>query len=282
MDIAISNLFSADYSTYVRQVRSYPLLTKEEEFKLTTAVFNNSDKNAINTLVLSNLRFVVWIARKYKGYNLDLHDLIQEGNIGLLKSISKFDPYKGVRFAAYAVYWIKAQIHEFLMNNYHIIKISSSRANRKLFFKLKSRVANEQSTSMWLSHDDITTLSSEFGVSPSDIREMEGRLRYHDVSAFQPISDKDEESFNVEIAADTEDHVANITNSTISDRISEYLATIKPRSRYIIEQRWLTDSPKTFKELASELNVSEQRIQQVEKLELGKLKDHVVSLNLYP
>lgn len=282
MDITISNLFSSDYSTYVRQIRSFPLLTKEEEFKLTTAIFEKNDKNATNTLLLSNLRFVVWIARKYKGYNLDLHDLIQEGNIGLLKCIKKFDPYKGVRFAAYAVYWIKAQIHEFLMSNYHIIKISPSRANRKLFFKLRSRVANEQVTSVWLSHDEITTLSDEFGVLPSAIREMEVRLRCNDVAAFQPITDNEDESCHIEIAAEPEDHIANITNSTISDRISEYLATIKPRSRYIIEQRWLTDTPKTFQELADELGVSEQRIHQVEKLELEKMKNHFTTLNIYP
>jgi RNA polymerase sigma-32 factor len=227
--------------------------------------------------VMSHLRFVAHIARGYMGYGLPLGDLIQEGNIGLMKAVKRFDPNYGVRLVSFAVHWIRAEIHEFILRNWRIVKIATTKAQRKLFFKLrgaKKRLG-------WLNHDEVNTVARELGVTPDNVLEMESRLSGHDVS-FDPglDADSDEEPDSYAPSAYLRDEQADPAQALERDdweaqttsQLGAALAQLDPRSRAIVQRRWLSDDKPTLHDLAAEYQVSAERIRQLETNAMKKLR----------
>ncbi|MBN1237545.1 MAG: RNA polymerase sigma factor RpoH [Gammaproteobacteria bacterium] len=257
---------------YIQMVNSLPVLGPDEERELAVRLRNENDLDAARQLVLAHLRFVVHIARGYAGYGLQLGDLIQEGNIGLMKAVKRFDPDVGVRLVSFAVHWIRAEIHEFVLRNWRLVKIATTKAQRKLFFNLRKAKKHLG----WLSKDETEAVARDLGVSAREVTEMEQRLSGQDVSydpdpaddedyapmAYLPSSDADPAE-----AVEREDWSADA-----HDRLDDALTQLDPRSRDILARRWLTDSKATLHELAAEYSVSAERIRQIEASAIGKLR----------
>ncbi len=259
---------------YIQAVNSIDILTLEQEQELARRYRQNDDLDAARGLILAHLRFVVHIARTYNGYGLQLGDLIQEGNIGLMKAVKRFDPDVGVRLVSFAVHWIRAEIHEFVLRNWRLVKVATTKAQRKLFFNLrkaKSRLG-------WFTADEAQALAEDLGVSQDEVHEMEKRLAGRDWSFDPSVPDDDDGAFApaaflISPDADPADITeAEDWTSTSHDRLVDALAELDERSRNILERRWLTDSKATLHELADEYQVSAERIRQIEKAALGKLK----------
>jgi|TARA_R100001039_G_C1822890_1_gene90041 RNA polymerase sigma-32 factor len=267
-------------NAYVQAVSAFPVLAAEEEQKLAEDLYYNGNLEAARHLVMSHLRFVVHIARSYNGYGLPLGDLIQEGNVGLMKAVKRFNPEKGVRLVSFAVHWIKAEIHEFILRNWRIVKVATTKAQRKLFFNLrgaKKRLA-------WLNNDEAEAVAEDLGVDVKHVREMEGRLSSYD-AAFDAGEEDDDDSHYVapvhyledkryDPATQLED--ANWEENSVNN-LEKALETLDDRSRAILQRRWLSESKATLHELADEYGVSAERIRQLEKNAMKKVKTAILA-----
>ncbi len=264
----------ANLNAYVQGVSSFPILTVEQEQELAEDLYYNGNLDAARKLVMAHLRFVVHIARSYNGYGLPLGDLIQEGNVGLMKAVKRFNPEKGVRLVSFAVHWIKAEIHEFILRNWRIVKIATTKAQRKLFFNLRSA----KKRLAWLSNDEAAAVAEDLGVDIKHVREMEGRLASYD-AAFDASDDDDDESY-VAPAHYLEDNRYNPAaqleeanwEETSVNNLELAMEKLDDRSRTILQRRWLNDDKATLHDLAAEYGVSAERIRQLEKNAMNKVK----------
>ncbi len=260
---------------YIQAVKSIPVLSSEEESLLAIRFREQQDLDAARQLVFSQLRFVVHIARGYSGYGLQIGDLIQEGNIGLMKAVKRFDPAVGVRLVSYAVHWIRAEIHEFILRNWRMVKVATTKAQRKLFFNLRRMKKNLS----WLSVDEAKAVAEELGVSPAEVVEMEKRLAGRDLS-FDPTPEADDDNHiftpAVYLPSPELDPAIEIENEQWSDwsssNLSLALGGLDDRSRDIVSRRWLTEDKATLHELADEYGISAERIRQIEVAAMKKLR----------
>ena len=259
---------------YIERVSSIPMLSREEELELARRFREEDDLEAARTLVLSHLRFVVHIARGYLGYGLPVGDLIQEGNIGLMKAVKRFDPAVGVRLVSFAVHWIRAEIHEFVIRNWRLVRIATTKAQRKLFFNLRRMKKNLS----WLSDEETRAVAEELGVDAREVRDMELRLSARDLS-FDPAPDTDEGapySPSLYLPAPESDPAVAVEREQWDGAVAESLAgaidTLDPRSREIVRARWLAEEKRTLQDLADQYGVSAERIRQIESAALGKLR----------
>ena len=265
----------ANLNAYIQGTASVPILTLDEEKALGEALYYRDDLDAARRLVMAHLRFVVHIARSYNGYGLPLGDLIQEGNVGLMKAVKRFNPEKGVRLVSFAVHWIKAEIHEFILRNWRIVKIATTKSQRKLFFNLRSAKKQLQ----WLSADEAQAVAEDLGVEVKDVMEMEMRLSAHD-TAFDAPDDDDEDNPSYAPAMYLEDKgsdpaqcVENEDYETDNNvRLGRAVQTLDQRSQDIIQRRWLDDHKVTLHQLADEYGVSAERIRQLEKNAMNKVR----------
>ena len=261
--------------SYIHAVNTIPMLTQERETELGRRLKQTDDLTAASELVLSHLRLVVSIARNYMGYGLPQSDLVQEGNIGLMKAVKRYDPERGVRLASFAIHWIKAEIHEYILRNWRMVKIATTKAQRKLFFNLRSM---KKSTAA-LTPKEITQVAETLNVKESDVIEMEKRIQGGDI-ALEPSSDDSDESFVSPIAylADSAEGPSEIyereqSESRQSEGLAKALESLDARSRRIIQARWLAEKePSTLHELADEFGVSAERIRQIESKAMQKMK----------
>jgi RNA polymerase sigma-32 factor len=261
--------------SYIQLVKRFSVLSQEEEFTLATRYRNDNDLDAARQLVMSHLRVVVSVARGYAGYGLPQADLVQEGNIGLMKAVKHYDPDYGVRLVSFALHWIRAEINEFVVRNWRMVKIATTKAQRKLFFNLRSLKQGLGS----LKPQQISEIATQLNVSEKDVIEMESRFAGHEV-ALDPQGADEEDSYSpIQYLADNEEHEpSNILESTENERLqttglANALASLDERSRRIVEARWLNeDSSATLHELAAEFNVSAERIRQIEQKALSKMQ----------
>jgi RNA polymerase sigma-32 factor len=259
---------------YIQAVGSVPVLSKEDEQALAIRFRENDDLDAARELVLAHLRFVVHIAKGYTGYGLPLGDLIQEGNVGLMKAVKRFDPEYDVRLVSFAVHWIRAEIHEFVLRNWRIVKVATTKAQRKLFFNLRKAKKNLS----WLTFDETQAVASDLGVSPEEVTEMEKRLHARD-AIFDPAPDADDEhSFTpaAYLPSPDSDPAMLVETADFNDDATERMAAaldiLDDRSRHIIESRWLSEDKLTLHELADEYGISAERVRQVEANAIKKLR----------
>lgn len=265
----------SDLNAYIQNVYSIPILTLEEEQSLARAYHDDGDLDAARQMILAHLRFVVHISRSYSGYGLPLGDLIQEGNVGLMKAVKRFDPDRGVRLVSFAVHWIKAEIHEFILRNWRIVKIATTKAQRKLFFNLRSSKKSLQ----WLSPEEAEAIAEDLGVEVDQVLEMEGRLFSRDTALEAPTDADDEEAYQAPIYY-LEDHSQDParlledqnTEDTNADFLAQGLELLDERSRDILERRWLAEKKATLHELADEYGVSAERIRQIEQAAMKKIR----------
>lgn len=281
--VAQHNLSVGSLGSYLHWINTIPMLTAEEEYELATNLRVNNDLESARKLIMSHLRLVAKIARGYDGYGLQQADLIQEGNIGLMKAVKRFDPDVGVRLVSFAIHWIRAEIHEFVLRNWRIVKIATTKAQRKLFFNLR-KAAKKRS---WLSESEVDAVAEQLNVSTKDVRQMEQRLNAHDASFDAFTADDDsggEGGANFAPSQYLEDHSSNIEHNYVNSQFSgqqttelhQALANLDERSRYILEQRWLTNDKLTLHDLAAKYNVSAERIRQLEKNAMKKLKSALI------
>jgi RNA polymerase sigma-32 factor len=263
---------------YLQTISAIPVLSVAQERVLAERLKDQNDLEAARHLVMSHLRFVVHIARSYSGYGLPLGDLIQEGNVGMMKAVKRFDPEVGVRLVSFAVHWIKAEMHEYILKNWRIVKIATTKAQRKLFFNLRSK----KSDLGWMNNEEASNIAEDLGVELKTLREMEGRLASTD-TAFDMTGSDDDESTYFAPAQYLEDHSADpealLESSdwkTHSEtKLINALQNLDERSRDILSQRWLSDHKATLHDLAAQYSVSAERIRQLEKNAMKKLKDAI-------
>jgi RNA polymerase sigma-32 factor len=260
---------------YIHWVNKIPLLTADEEKQLADDLYYRGNLEAARQLVLSHLRFVIRIAKGYAGYGLQQSDLIQEGNIGLMKAVKRFNPEIGVRLVSFAIHWIKAEIHEFILKNWKIVKIATTKAQRKLFFNLRKATKHLN----WFTQSEIQSLAKDLNVNEKDVRNMEARLQLQD-EAFDPLNnenDNDWHSPNNYLEDHRYDPARRLeVEDWTGDRekkLQYAISTLDPRSRDILERRWLTDNKATLHDLANKYNVSAERIRQLEKNAMNKIKE---------
>ena len=259
---------------YIDRVSQIAVLSKEDEVALATRFRSEGDLEAARQLVLSHLRFVVHIARGYLGYGLPMGDLVQEGNVGLMKAVKRFDPGVGVRLVSFAVHWIRAEIHEYVLRNWRLVKVATTKAQRKLFFNLRKMKKNLA----WLSHDETLAVARDLKVTPAEVTEMEKRLAARDMS-FDPAPEaEDEELYSpaAYLPAPDADPATQVEEAESADdstaRLRGALNRLDERSRDIVERRWMSDDKATLHELAGKYRVSAERIRQIESSALGKLR----------
>ena len=260
---------------YISTVNQIPILTAEQEKELAERYYYDQDLDAAKLLVMSHLRFVVHIARSYAGYGLPQGDLIQEGNLGLMKAVKRFDPNMGVRLVSFAVHWIKAEIHEYVIRNWRIVKIATTKAQRKLFFNLRSL---KKSSNLFLL-EEAKSIANDLNVTPEQVLEMEGRLTAYD-AAFEAQGDDKDDTPHTAPALYLEDNRYDparlIEEEDYEEQSSfalhEAMEQLDDRSRNILQRRWLDDDKSTLHELAAEYNVSAERIRQLEKNAMEKIK----------
>ncbi|MCF7964505.1 RNA polymerase sigma factor RpoH [Methylobacter sp. Wu8] len=269
------NLSVGTFDAYLNVVRQMPKLTVEQERELALKFRDNGDLEAARELVMTNLRFVIHVARGYSGYGLSMPDIIQEGNIGLMKAVKRFDPDVGVRLVSFAVHWIKAEIHEYVIKNWGIVKVATTKAQRKLFFNLRK----SKSDLGWLSNDEATAIAKDLDVDVSAVYEMEKRLSSHDTSFDMPVDESSEETY-VAPASYLHQHGADpavlLENSDWEgheqDLLADAMAELDERSLDILSSRWLSDEKATLHELAARYSVSAERIRQLEQNAMKKLR----------
>ena len=260
---------------YIQAVGAIPVLSKEDEQALAHRYREEEDLQAARELVMAHLRFVVHIAKGYTGYGLPLADLIQEGNVGLMKAVKRFDPDYDVRLVSFAVHWIRAEIHEYVLRNWRIVKVATTKAQRKLFFNLR----RAKKSLAWLSHEETEAVAQDLGVSAKEVNEMEQRLTARD-SIFDPIPDARDDDKNFSPAAYLTSPDADPAQLIEADdwhddattRMADAIETLDDRSRHILEARWLSDEKLTLHELADEYGVSAERIRQIEANAIKKLR----------
>lgn len=270
LPMAVGNLES-----YIHAIHSIPVLGAEEERDLAVSLKYEGDLEAARQLILHNLRFVVKVARGYNGYGLPLGDLVQEGNVGLMKAVKRFDPDMNVRLISFAVHWIRAEIHEFILRNWKIVKVATTKAQRKLFFNLRS----SKTRLGWLNHDEACAMANDLGVTTAEVLEMEKRLSAQDV-AFDLSADHDEDdaafSPSHYLAAESADPAeileAQEWDAHTRGRFKRAMETLDARSQDILASRWLVETKATLQELADKYSVSAERIRQLENVAVGKLR----------
>ena len=260
---------------YIQAVGAIPVLSKEDEQALATRFRDEEDLDAARELVMAHLRFVVHIAKGYTGYGLPLADLIQEGNVGLMKAVKRFDPEYDVRLVSFAVHWIRAEIHEFVLKNWRIVKVATTKAQRKLFFNLRKA----KKSLAWLSAEETRAVAADLGVSEKEVTEMEKRLHSRD-AIFDPAPDADEDSNFTPAAylpAPDSDPAVQVETADFNDdattRMAAAMNILDDRARRIIEARWLTDDKMTLHELADEYGISAERVRQLEANAIKKLRN---------
>ena len=263
--------------SYIQTVNRFPILSQQEETELARRLRDHEDLDAARQLIVSHLRVVVSVARGYLGYGLQQADLIQEGNIGLMKAVKRFDPERGVRLVSFAVHWIRAEMHEFILRNWRLVKIATTKAQRKLFFNLRSMKAGLNT----LSQDEVKAMAATLGVKPAEVVEMETRLGGQDV-ALEPLNDDGEESYApIAYLADANAEPGRVLEHAQeeqqrSEGLTNALASLDPRSRRIIETRWLKEKDQaTLHDLAAEFGVSAERIRQIEVKAMQKMRSHM-------
>jgi RNA polymerase sigma-32 factor len=269
-------LATGNLDQYIQAAFNIPVLSLEEERQLAERLQRNSDLDAARQLVMSHLRFVIRIARGYSGYGLALGDLIQEGNIGLMKAVKRFDPTVGVRLVSFAVHWVRAEIHEFILRNWRIVKVATTKAQRKLFFNLRSK----KQRLGWMNQEEVNAIAADLGVKPETVLEMESRLSGQDVGFDPAVSDDDDENSCYAPAAyltdASNDPALSVEQEDWShrnaDNLTDALEQLDDRSRVILEERWLAEDKSTLHDLAGRFDVSAERIRQLEKNALAKLK----------
>ena len=261
--------------TYIQAVSGIDMLAAEDERKLAERLQEDGDLQAARKLIMSHLRFVVHIAKSYSGYGLPQADLIQEGNIGLMKAVKRFDPTVGVRLVSFAVHWIKAEIHEFVLKNWRIVKVATTKAQRKLFFNLRK---NKKRLG-WFTHAEVQKVADDLGVSTKEVLQMEARMSSHD-QAFDLSADDDESGsfapvqFLEDKTADVESDVIDADwDSNASGKLYAAIKTLDDRSQHIIQTRWLSDDKTTLQDLADKYQVSAERVRQIEKNAMKKLQN---------
>lgn len=268
----------ANLGAYVQAVSSIPVLSVEQERELAEDLFYNDNLEAARQLVMSHLRFVAHIARSYNGYGLAEADLIQEGNVGLMKAVKRFDPERGVRLVSFAVHWIKAEIHEYILRNWRIVKVATTKAQRKLFFNLRGK----KKQLGWLSQAEAEAVASDLGVAVSEVQKMEGRLSAYDVTFDGPTDADDEDAWQapVNYLEDKRQDPAQLVEqadwqSSNQQALHLALRDLDERSQDILAQRWLTEDKATLHELAAQYGVSAERIRQLEQNAMKKLRVHL-------
>lgn len=262
-------------AAYIQTVNSFSILTAEEEKALAEDLYYREDLEAARRLVMAHLRFVVHIAKSYAGYGLSQSDLIQEGNVGLMKAVKRFNPEKGVRLVSFAVHWIKAEIHEFILRNWRIVKVATTKAQRKLFFNLRG----QKKKLAWLTNEEAKAVAADLNVEVKHVHEMEGRLAAYD-AAFDAGHDDDDDSayqapanyledrrFDPSVLLENADWTENSVNG-----LESALEQLDDRSRDILQQRWLSDDKSTLHDLADQYGVSAERIRQLEKNAMKKIR----------
>ncbi|MBV1914353.1 MAG: RNA polymerase sigma factor RpoH [Pseudomonadales bacterium] len=265
----------SDLNAYIQSIGSTPMLTREEEQQLGEALYYEGDVEAARRLVMAHLRFVVHIARGYNGYGLSQADLIQEGNVGLMKAVKRFNPEVGVRLVSFAVHWIKAEMHEFILKNWRIVKVATTKAQRKLFFNLRSA----KKRLGWFSNEEVEAVAKDLGVEPKVVRQMEGRLSAYDAS-FDGAPDEDEERVSQAPAYFLEDAEADPSllieasdwTENSNQNLENAMAELDDRSRDILAKRWLSEKKQTLHDLAKTYKVSAERIRQLESNAMKKLR----------
>ncbi|MDA9124041.1 RNA polymerase sigma factor RpoH [Gammaproteobacteria bacterium] len=268
-----------DIESYLASVHSIPILTKEQEQELALKLYEEDDLDAARLLVIHHLRFVVHIARSYQGYGLPLADIIQEGNVGLMKAVDKYDPHRGVKVVSFAVHWIKAEIHEYILKNWRLVKIATTKAQRKLFFNLRSK----KKTLEWLTKEEAEKIAVDLNVEVKDVLHMENRLSSNDASFDAPTSTDDDEimspsQYLEDKRYDPELMVANSEAEQLNHNdLLEALKMLDDRSKDILQRRYLSDQKATLHDLADEYDVSAERIRQIENGALKKLKAFMVT-----
>lgn len=265
----------ANLAAYVQAVGSVPILTPEQEKALGEDLYYNGNVEAARQLVMSHLRFVVHIARSYSGYGLAEADLIQEGNVGLMKAVKRFNPEKGVRLVSFAVHWIKAEMHEYILRNWRIVKVATTKAQRKLFFNLRSA----KKSLAWLSADEAQAVADDLGVEVHEVQRMEGRLTSRDVAYDSPLDSDDEDGWQAPqyyLEDQRADPALAVESSDWQDNSEQQLhaalAELDERSRDILAQRWLAEEKSTLHDLAATYGVSAERIRQLEQNAMKKLR----------
>lgn len=267
---------------FTRAIKAYPILSAEEEHDLAVRFKNDNDLDAARQLIVSHLRLVASIARNYVGYGLPQADLIQEGNIGLMKAVKRFDPDHGVRLVSFAMHWIKAEIHEYIVRNWRLVKIATTKAQRKLFFNLRSMKSD---ASLSIQPAEAARIARELNVKPEEVLEMEARLNGHEISLEANIDDDSDESFSpisyLQDESLTPHEVIETRQSEESETsgLANALNSLDERSRRVVEARWLQESEsKTLHELADEFGVSAERIRQIEQKAMQKIKSHMLTV----
>jgi len=255
--------------TYINHVMSIPVLSTEEEVALAKNLNNENDLGAAKKLIMHNLRYVVYIAKSYSGYGLNLSDLIQEGNIGLMKAVKKYDPEKNLKLITFAIYSIKSEIHEFVIKNWKIVKIATTKAQRKLFFNLRSKKSGLSN----LSSNEASLIARDLGVGVQDVIEMEKRISNSDLA----IEDKDEENFTPSLYLKSNepqpDEILEINEKKLlANKLHDVIKNLDERSKDIIQSRWLSNNKLTLEDLSSKYGISRERIRQIENESLMKLK----------
>ena len=268
------------FDAYVDAVSRIPVLSREDEHELATRYRRDDDLDAARQLVLSHLRFVVHIARGYHGYGLPLGDLVQEGNVGLMKAVKRFDPAVGVRLVSFAVHWIRAEIHEYVLRNWRLVKIATTKAQRKLFFNLRKY----KRSLGWLSAEETQAVARDLGVSPAEVTEMERRLASRDLS-YDPAPDADEEdesySPSAYLPAPDADPAIAVERAEwdddVTDKVAHAMSQLDARSQAVLRARWMGEQKATLHELADQYGVSAERIRQIETNAIKKLRKLVVA-----
>lgn len=267
-----------DIDSYMSAISAFPVLSAEQEKELAEQFYHEGDLEAARQLVLCHLRFVVHLARSYQGYGLPQADLIQEGNVGLMKAVKRFDPNVGVRLVSFAVHWIKAEMHEYILRNWRIVKVATTKAQRKLFFNLrrsKKRLA-------WLSQDETKAIATELGVPEAEVTRMEGRMSASDMAFDLDQDDDDQPSAPVHFLASENSDPADIVaeadaQADSMQQLTTAFGELDDRSRDIVQRRWLAEQKATLHELAGEYGVSAERIRQLEKNAMKKLKKAIAA-----
>ena len=267
-------VLTGSLDSYMQSVREIPVLAKSAEQALAVKLRDNDDMDAARDLIMHNLRFVIKVARGYSGYGLPLADLVQEGNVGLMKAVKRFDPTVNVRLVSFAVHWIRAEIHEFILKNWKIVKVATTKAQRKLFFNLRSK----KKRLAWMNQAEVNDIANDLGVTSKDVMEMEKRMTGQDIGFDAPNNDDDEKAYHPsqylqsETVDPSEAAEAQDWKNHTQGLFTNALETLDDRSKDILASRWLVDKKATLEELAEKYGISAERIRQIEASAIGKLK----------
>ncbi|WP_325808048.1 MULTISPECIES: RNA polymerase sigma factor RpoH [Cocleimonas] len=270
-------VLSGSLESYIQSVREIPVLKKSEERELAVKLRDNDDLEAARQLIMHNLRFVIKVARGYSGYGLPLADLVQEGNVGLMKAVKRFDPTVNVRLVSFAVHWIRAEIHEFILKNWKIVKVATTKAQRKLFFNLRSK----KKRLAWMNDAEVKDIANDLGVTSKDVLEMEKRMSGQDIGFDLSTDDDDDSAYspNQYLQSDVEDPSDAIETADWESHtqvlFKNAMSTLDDRSKDILASRWLVEEKATLQDLAAKYEVSAERIRQIESNAIEKLKSSV-------